>query len=229
MRVLLIEDSDILRESLQKGLSRLGFIVDAVNDGKAGWTYATCNDYGAVVLDLMIPGIDGLTLLRRLRTEGHHVHVLILTARDAVEHRVEGLRAGADDYMTKPFALEELAARLEALQRRRRDTAAPVLKHGKLEVDLNNREIRFDARVAPTTRREFNLMRLLVEHQGEVLSRMQIEDQLYHEHNLPESNSVNSAICSLRRKLETLGCPKVITTRRGMGYIFNATPLETRA
>ncbi|MCA8978159.1 MAG: response regulator transcription factor [Planctomycetes bacterium] len=220
MRVLVIEDSKILRESLQRGLSCSGFVVDVVGDGRQGWIYASRNDYDVVVLDLMLPSMDGMEILTKLRAEGHDCHVLVLTARDALEQRVAGLKAGADDYLTKPFEFDELVARIEALGRRRYARKSPVLVEGDLEVDQGSRQIRYRGAVIEVARREFNLLRFLLLRRGEIVTRIEIEDHLYNEHTLPDSNSVDSAICSLRRKLRHAGCPDVIATRRGVGYVF---------
>ncbi len=220
MRVLVIEDSEILRQSLQRGLRKSGFVVDVVADGEQGWIHASCNDYEVVVLDLGLPKLDGLDLLRRLRAEGHDCHVLVLTARDALGDRLTGLRAGADDYLVKPFAFDELVARIEALSRRRSSNRSPVLAFGDLTLHVASRELRWKDTVIPTTRREFNLIRYLCLRKNEVVTRFEIEDHLYDEHSLPESNSVSSAIYSLRRKLQEAGCPPMIETRRGVGYVF---------
>ena len=220
MRVLVIEDSEILRQSLGRGLRKSGFVVDLVADGEQGWIHASCNEYEVVVLDLGLPDGDGLDLLRRLRRDGHDCHVLILTARDALDDRLIGLRAGADDYLVKPFAFDELVARIEALGRRRSQSKSPVLAFGDLTLSAASRELRWKDTVIPTTRREFNLIRYLCLRKREVVTRYEIEDQLYDEHSLPESNSVSSAIYSLRRKLQDAGCPPMIETRRGVGYVF---------
>ena len=221
MRVLVVEDSVILQQSLLRGLSHLGFVVDVVGDGREGWVYASRNDYDVVVLDLMLPSMDGMEVLAKLRGEGHECHVLVLTARDALDQRIAGLRAGADDYLTKPFEFDELVARIEALGRRRYARKSPVLTSGELQLDTGNREIRFRGATIPVARREFNLARYLLLRRGQVVTRVEIEDHLYNEHQLPESNSVDSAICALRRKLKKAGCRDVIETRRGVGYIFH--------
>lgn len=222
MRVLVVEDSEILQDSLRRGLTHHGFTVDVVGDGRQGWIYASRNDYDVVVLDLMLPTMDGMAILTRLRQEGHDCHVLILTALAALAERVAGLRAGADDYLTKPFEFDELVARIEALGRRRYACKSPLLVAGELELDATSRELRFRGEVIPTARREFNLMHYLFLRRGEVVTRFDIEDHLYNEHSLPESNSVDSAVCALRRKLQQAGCPIAIETMRGVGYLFGS-------
>lgn len=221
MRVLVVEDSKILQESLRRGLSCSGFAVDVVGDGKQGLQYARSNDYDVVVLDLMLPTMDGLEVLTELRRSGSTCHVLVLTAKGSLEERVTGLRAGADDYLTKPFEFDELVARIEALARRRYASKSPILVAGELELDQGSREIRFRGQVLDSPRREFNLLRLLLLRRGEIVSRVEIEDHLYDEYSLPESNSVDAAVYQLRRRLRRAGCPEWIRTRRGVGYLFH--------
>ena len=220
MRVLVIEDSERLQLALRTGFEKSGFVVDVVGDGKLGWTYASRNDYDVVVLDLMLPVVDGLTLLRRLRAEGHGVHVLVLTAKGTLEQRVEGLRAGADDYLAKPFEFAELVARVEALGRRRYAAKSPVLTFGPLEIDTARRVARVSKREVDMNPREFALLHFLALRKDQVVARQVIEDHLYNEITLPNSNAVDSAVCTLRRKLRDAGCPSLIRTRRGSGYMF---------
>ena len=142
MRILLVEDSEVLRMALVQGLFDSGFVLDAVADGQQGWIYASRNDYDVIVLDLMLPKVDGLTLLTRLRAAGCNTHVIVLTARSSVRERIEGLAAGADDYLTKPFDFGELVSRIRALARRRYATKDPVLRIGELALATNRREAR---------------------------------------------------------------------------------------
>jgi DNA-binding response OmpR family regulator len=224
VRILLVEDSDRLRATLDLGLRREGFAVDLAADGRTGLSYARNNPYDVIVLDLMLPGLDGLTVLQELRRAGVATHVLVLTARDAVEDRVRGLQAGADDYLVKPFAFDELVARLRALVRRRYARKDPRIVLGGLVVDCAERVARHGGEVLDLTPREYALLELLALRQGEVVSRVEIEDALYSERTLPSSNAVDSAVCRLRAKLEPLGDVPTIRTRRGMGYL-----LETAA
>lgn len=226
MRLLLIEDSKRLQQSLGAGLRRSGFAVDIAGDGEEGLWMAETHSYDVVVLDLMLPKIDGLTVLRRLREQGRGDHVLILTAKDAVEDRVTGLQAGADDYLVKPFAFEELLARVQALVRRRYAAKTPRLAVGDLVLDTAAREVwRGGARVelAP---REYALLELLALRRGEVVSRAEIEHHIYDERAEPTSNVVDAAVCALRRRIDQPGRPSLIRTRRGMGYMLVVNPDE---
>ena len=219
MKVLVIEDSERLLRSLRVGLERSGFAVDAVDDGHQGLAYATHGHYDAVVLDLMLPGIDGLTVLRRLRESGSDVHVLILTARDGVAERIEGLQRGADDYLTKPFEFDELVARLHALVRRRYGRKDPVCTIGSLSVDLARRRVRDDSAEISLTPAEFNLLAFLLARRGRVTSKGEILDHLYAGDAAGSPNAIEVFVHQLRRKLRAAGHGDVIETRRGHGYL----------
>lgn len=220
MRILLVEDSEALRLALTKGLTAAGFVVDAVADGQQGWIYASRNDYDVMVLDLMLPLLDGLSLLRRLREAGISVHVLILTAKGSVRERIEGLATGADDYLAKPFDFDELVARLQALGRRRYARKETVLRVGNLSLDTIRQEVRVDDTLLALSPREYGLLRLLMLRSGAVVTRETIEDHLYNELTLPSSNAVESAMSTLRAKLRAAGTPDLISTRRGHGYVL---------
>ncbi len=220
MRLLLIEDSARLQRAVAAALKRTGYAVDAASDGEEGLWLATTNTYDAIILDLMLPKMDGLTVLRKLREGGRDTHVLVLTALDAVPDRVEGLRAGADDYLVKPFALEELQARVEALCRRAYGVKRAVLHVGPLTLDTASRQASVDGAGLDLSPREFALLEYLARREGEVVTRTEIEAHIYDEHVDPLSNVVDSAICLLRKKL---GAP-LIQTRRGQGYVLSATP-----
>ena len=222
VRILLIEDSERLCETLQLGLGKLGFAVDAVHDGVRGLSYARNNPYDVVILDWMLPELDGISLLRALRAAGSDTHVLILSARDEVQDRVVGLEAGADDYLVKPFAFEELVARLRALVRRRYGRKNPLLELGSLSLDGASGSVRCGAQAIALTPREYSLLELLAYRQGEVVTRIEIEDSLYNEHTLPSGNAVDSAVCRLRAKLEQLEDGPRIETRHGHGYVLVA-------
>ena len=220
MRLLLIEDSDRLRETLVMGLGKLGFAVDAAADGRAGLSYAANNPYDVVILDLMLPEVDGITLLRELRARGSQTHVLILSARDQVQDRVQGLQAGADDYLVKPFAFDELVARIRALLRRRYGEKSPTLELGTISLDSASGTVRRGEDAVALSPREYSLFEFLAYRQGQVVSRVEIEDALYDEHTLPSGNAVDSAVCRLRAKLEKIdGAPR-IETRHGRGYVL---------
>ena len=220
MRLLLIEDSDRLRGALDLGLRKEGFAVDLAADGPSGLSYARNNPYDVIVLDLMLPGIDGLTILETLREEGVDTHVLVLTARDTVPDRVRGLSAGADDYLVKPFAFDELVARLRALLRRKYHRKNPRIAIGSLEVDLDARQATCGGEPLALTPREYALLEFLTLRHGQVVTRIEIEDAIYDEHTLPNSNAVDSAICRLRAKIDAHEGTPAIATRRGQGYIL---------
>ncbi len=220
MRILLVEDSERLAGSIRAGLRRLGHAVDVVHDGPRGLSYARNNPYELLVLDILLPGMTGLEILRQLRADGADTPVLLLTAKDTVEDRVDGLRAGADDYLVKPFAFEELAARVEALGRRAGGRATPRLEVSDLVIETAGRRVLRGERELDLSRREYALLEFLASRCGETVSRIEIEDHLYDEQTLPMSNVVASTICALRDKLEADGEPRLIHTRRGLGYVM---------
>ena len=222
MRLLIVEDAPRLRDTLAKSLARLGHAVDEAADGDEGDLMGRTASYDAVVLDRMMPGKDGLEVLRGWRRDGIDTPVLLLTAMDGVEEKVRGLDGGADDYLTKPFALAELVARLEALARRRYAQPDPKLKVGPLEIDTAAKSVSRAGEIVPLTAREFSLLEILARRSGQVLSREQIESHLYAELDGPLSNAVDSAVCSLRRKVCPPGTSPLIHTRRGLGYVLEA-------
>lgn len=223
MRILLVEDSMRLQRSLGVGLRREGYAVDVAGDGERGLLYALHNPYDVIILDLMLPKIDGLQVLDRLRQEKTPSQVLILTAKDAVEDRVRGLRSGADDYLVKPFAFDELLARIEALTRRLYDSKSSVIRVGDLEIDTVARTAHRAGRALELTRREYLLLEYLAYRLGEVVRRTEIEDHLYGERNFPMSNAVDRTVCALRKKIDPPEAPRLIHTRRGLGYVLTAT------
>jgi len=216
MRILVIEDDPLLGDGINNGLAQAGFAVDWVTDGSLGAAALKTEDYAAVVLDLGLPKLSGLELLRRLRSSGNHVPVLILTARDAIEDRVKGLDSGADDYLVKPFDLLELAARLRALTRRISGVADASLRVGKLELDPAKHEVRFRGQPVDLTAREFSLVQELMLNAGRVLSREQLEQRLYAWGDEVESNAIEVHVHHLRRKL----APELVRTIRGVGYMM---------
>ena len=219
MRILIIEDSDALRESLRTGLAQGGYAVDVAADGKVGLSYARNNPYDVLVLDLMLPELDGMSVLAALHGKPDRPHVLVLTARDRIEDRIEGLNAGADDYLIKPFAFGEFLARVNALVRRRYEERSPVVCVGGLVVDLAARRATFEKNVLDLTAREYALLEYLALRRGHTVIREEIEDHIYGANRLPNSNAVDSAICILRSKLGTVG-KDLIRTRRGQGYVL---------
>jgi two-component system OmpR family response regulator len=220
MHVLLIEDSRRLREALTTGLRRHGYVVDDAADGEAGLRWARHNPYDIIILDLMLPKIDGLSVLRTLREEGNDTHVLILTAKGTVNDRVDGLRDGADDYLVKPFSFDELLARIEALVRRSYHAKNPLISIGPLTIDTTARTVRREGREINLSRREYALLEYLAYRKGEVVGRQEAEDHLYGERDFPMSNAVDRLVCALRKKIEQPGEVRLLSTRRGLGYVL---------
>ena len=224
MRVLVVEDYPPLQRAVAKGLREAGFAVDATGDGEEGLWYATTNDYDVIVLDLMLPGLDGLAILKRLRSEGRPVHVLILTAKDTVADRVRGLDLGADDYLVKPFALEELLARVRALARRAYRAKNPCLEIGDLRIETTKQRVYRGRDAVHLTPREYALLEYLAMRAGETVSRTDIWEHVYEFTSEADSNVVDVYIAYLRRKLERPGKPPLIHTVRGRGYSLGAVP-----
>jgi DNA-binding response OmpR family regulator len=222
MRVLLIEDSERLVRSISTGLSKAGFAVDSTGNGAEGLWRAQTGEYDVVILDLMLPGLDGLSVLARLRDQGVQTHVLILTAKDTIDDRVKGLRMGADDYLIKPFAFDELLARVQALARRAHGVKQSVVRVGSLEIDTVGRVARRFDQAIELAPREFALLEYLAMRQGEVVTRTDIESHIYDGNSDPMSNVVDSAVYALRKRIDIAGGPSMIQTRRGMGYVLVA-------
>ncbi|MFC7337357.1 response regulator transcription factor [Haloferula chungangensis] len=220
MKLLIIEDAARLRDTLGKALSKMGHAVDLAEDGSEGDMMGRTAEYDAVVLDRMLPGMDGLEVLRGWRRDEIRTPVLLLTAMDGIEEKVRGLGVGADDYLTKPFALAELVARLEALVRRRYDQPDPALSVGPLTIDSAAKSVCRDGTKIDLTAREFSLLLCLARRPGQVLSREQIERHLYGELDGPQSNAVDSAVYALRKKICPPGTEPMIHTRRGLGYVL---------
>jgi DNA-binding response OmpR family regulator len=221
MKVLVIEDSERLRRSLQHGLSRSGFAVDVVGDGEDGLAWAAHGRYDAIVLDVMLPKLDGLSLLRRLRAAGSDTHVLILSAKDRVAERVDGLQLGADDYLTKPFDFDELVARLRALVRRRYGTKDPIHRVGCLEIDTGRRTVSYGDQQVELTAREFAVLEYLLARRGRVVGKRELLDHLYGGAAQGSENAVEVFVHQLRRKVDAAsGEVDVIRTRRGQGYVI---------
>lgn len=218
MRLLVIEDYAPLRKAVLRALAEAGYAVDATGDGKEGLWFAQSNDYDLIVLDLMLPGLDGWGILRALRQEGRQTHVLILTARDGLDDRVAGLDMGADDYLVKPFALEELLARVRALLRRKYQHKDPLLRVGDLEIDQATRQVRRGGETIPLTSREYALLEFLALRAGEVITRSEIWEHLYEFNSQAQSNVVDVYIGYLRKKIDRHDRPALIHTRRGHGY-----------
>jgi DNA-binding response OmpR family regulator len=220
VRVLLIEDSRRLRESLCLGMKRLGYVLDLAADGEEGLALASSGRHDVVILDLMLPKLDGISLLRRLREKGSDAHVLILTAKDAVPDRVAGLQAGADDYLVKPFAFDELVARVQALARRKHGVKTPAISVGDLMVETTHRRVTLAGHEIVLRPREYALLEFLAFRKGRVVGRPAIEDAIYDGRGAIESNAVDSAVCALRRCIDLPDQPSFIETRRGLGYVL---------
>ena len=221
MRVLLVEDEKRLQFYVSRGLRNAGYAVDVADNGEDGLWLAESNQYDTIVLDLMLPKLDGITVLQRLRTQGIDTHVLILTARDTVDDRVYGLEQGADDYLIKPFDLKELLARVHALARRSYGKKSPRIILGDLRIDMVSRTVTSNGTAVDLRPREYALLEYLALRQGEVVSRTEIEQHIYDEQAEAMSNVVDSSICLLRKKIDRPGKPSLIETRRGMGYVLN--------
>jgi DNA-binding response OmpR family regulator len=220
MRVLLIEDHKPLVRALRQGLEEEGFAVDTAYDGEEGDFKARSAEYDAVILDVMLPKVDGLTLLQCWRRDGLKMHVLVLTARGGIDDKVRGLDLGADDYLTKPFELEELFARLRALIRRGHQVKDPVLRVHDLEIDTIGRTVKRAGQTIHLTPREFALLEFLAFHRGKVVSRTMIWDHLYDEQDENTSNVVDVYIRYLRNKIDKGFDPPLIQTRWGEGYLL---------
>ena len=220
MRVLLIEDHKPLARALRQGLEEENFAVDVANDGEEGDFKARSAEYDAVILDLMLPKIDGLTLLQNWRRDGLKTHVLVLTARGAIEDKVRGLDIGADDYLTKPFELEELLARLRALIRRGHQVKDPLLRVNDLEIDSASRTVKRAGQAIHLTPREYALLEFLAFHRGKVVTRTMIWEHLYDEQDESTSNVVDVYIRYLRNKIDKGFNPPLIQTRWGEGYML---------
>ena len=216
MRVLIVEDDPLLGDALAVGLKQRGFEPDWVQDGREAQTVMRVEPFAAVILDLGLPGLTGLELLRTERARGSKVPVLILTARDAVQDRIKGLDSGADDYVVKPMDLDELAARLRALVRRAKGEPAPLLRVGQLVLDAAARTVTRNNHAIELQPREFTLVQELMLNAGRVLSREQVEERMYRWGEEVESNAVEVHIHHLRRKLGS----EVVKTIRGEGYVM---------
>jgi two-component system response regulator MprA len=220
MRILVVDDDPAVRSSLDRALRLEGYEVETAADGPAALQVLSLGSPDAVVLDLGLPGLDGLAVCRRLRSAGDDTPVLMLTARDAVDDRVQGLDAGADDYLVKPFALAELLARLRALLRRRSGAEGEVLRFGDLSLDLGTREARRGDRLFTLTRIEFDLLELFLRHPRQVLTRDVILDRVWGYTFDSGTNSLAVYVGYLRRKTEADGEPRYLHTVRGVGYVL---------
>ena len=220
MRILLAEDDDRIAENVAAALELAGFAVDQQRDGEEVWFRGDTEAYDAIVLDLGLPSLDGLTILKRWRKAGRSSPVLILTARGNWDERVEGIDAGADDYLTKPFRVEELVARLRALVRRASGNAAPVIEIGDIALDTRQMRVSRQGQPLALSPQEYRLVAYLMHHRGRVVDQLELTEHLYLQDFERESNAVEVLVGRVRKKLG----PNVIETRRGFGYIIGGSP-----
>ena len=220
MRILVIEDDPTVGQYVKRGLEEHRWAVDLTTDGEEGERRAGSEAYDLIVLDMRLPGKSGIEVLHSLRAKGFERPVLVLTAQDAVDAKVATLRAGADDYVTKPFAFEELLARVEALARRPRSLASPVLQVGDLEIDQAMREVRRAGELIELTPKEYTVLEYLARHAGRVMSRTLITEYAWGYHFDPGTNIVDVVINHLRKKLDARHVRKMISTVRGVGYVL---------
>ena len=220
MRILVIEDDPTVGQYVKRGLEEHRWAVDLLADGEEGERRASSEAYDLVILDMRLPGKSGMDVLQSLRAKGFERPVLVLTAQDAVDAKVATLRAGADDYVTKPFAFEELLARVEALSRRPRALASPVLRVGDLEIDQATRTVRRGGQEIEVTPKEYTVLEYLARHAGRVMSRTLITEYAWGYHFDPGTNIVDVVINHLRKKVDAGHARKLITTVRGVGYVL---------
>jgi len=222
MKILVVEDDRTVGQYVKRGLEEQRYHADLVDDGMEGLRLASGGRYDLIVLDLRLPEMNGLEVLRTLRDRGNTTPVLVLTAQDAVDFKVQALRSGADDYVTKPFAFEELLARVEALGRRPKEIRSPVLKVGDLELDGETREVRRGGERIELTPKEYTVLEYLMRHAGRVMSRTLITEYAWDYHFDPGTNIVDVVINRLRKKVDTGQAQKLVHTVRGVGYVVKA-------
>ena len=220
MRILVVEDEEKIARTIKRGLELKGFAVDSVHDGETGLSYAVDSDYDAIVLDRMLPGMDGLTLCQKVRAEGVHTPILMLTARGTIGDKVEGLNGGADDYLVKPFSFDELVARIKALLRRPVKQTGTTLKVDSLTLNTANYEVKRGSEVVPLSHKEFSLLEYFMHHPGQVITKDMIINHVWDEDALVLPNTVEVYIGYLRNKIDR-PFPKtkpLLHTLRGFGY-----------
>ena len=219
MRILLVEDDPLLASGLQVALKQANYLVEHVSDGQMALSALDSHGFDLVILDLGLPKVDGIEVLRTVRARPDHTPVLILSARDSAAHRVQGLDLGADDYLIKPFDLDELKARLRVLERRRTGTSTNLLQLGELAIDLNAMRVTWEGRAVELQPYEFKLLRKLAESPSQIFSREQLEEALYGWGEGVESNAINVYVHNLRKKI----APHIIRTVRGIGFGIQVT------
>ena len=221
MKLLVVEDEDLLRQQLKQGLINEGFVVDDAADGQAGLYYASEFDYDAAIIDLGLPKLDGISLIRETRARDRHYPILILTARGDWQDKVAGLDAGADDYVVKPFQMQEILARLNALMRRAAGFSKPSLEFGPLRLDLTAKRLTLDDHAVDLTAYEYKMIEYLMMHPGQVISKTELTEHLYAQDYDRDSNVLEVFIRRLRQKLDPQQTLNPIETVRGQGYRFN--------
>lgn len=219
MKILVIEDDPTVGQFVKRGLEEQRWTVDLAENGNDGESLATAGDYDLIILDMRLPGKSGMEVLHDLRARNFQRPVLVLTAQDAVDAKVQTLRAGADDYVTKPFAFEELLARVEALARRPRAMASPVIQVANLTLDIDTREVKRGGALVELTPKEYTVLEYLMRHQGRVMSRTLITEYAWGYHFDPGTNIVDVVINHLRKKIDADHEKKLISTVRGVGYV----------
>lgn len=219
MRVLAVEDEPSIRADVKAALEAAGFLVETCDNGQDAWFLGDTEDYDLVILDLGLPGLDGLSVLKRWRAGGRQTPVLVLTARGAWHERVEGIEAGADDYLPKPFRMEELVARARALMRRAGGSGSPLLEAGAVVIDTNRMSVSVRGAPIAVTALEYRLLTYLITHLDKVVAPTELLEHLYGDNDAREANALEAVITRLRRKLG----PGVIGTRRGFGYYLDST------
>lgn len=225
MRILVVEDEEKVAGFIRKGLEQSSYTVDVVLNGEDALHHAAVNDYAAIVLDIMLPGLDGLSVVRKLRQGGNSVPVLALTARSTLEDRVQGLDTGCDDYLAKPFAFDELLARLRALLRRQaRGGRLPRLEYGGLTLDPATRVVQRDGRSIELTNKEYALLEMLLRHPGQVFTRTAIMESVWGYDFDTGSNVLEVYMNFLRKKIDHTGSRKLLHTVRGVGYVLRDEP-----
>ena len=221
MKLLIIEDSSRLRNSLTVGFTRMGYAVDNSGDGKEGLSFAMINNYDVIILDLMLPSMDGISILKELRDKRKNTNVLILSAKDQVEDRVKGLNIGADDYMIKPFAFDELHARLLTLTRRMHGMKSPYIDLGNTKIDTIMRQVKVDDNVLNLTRKEYLILEHLALNQNRVITYEALGDQIYTGLESVTRNTLEAHVSALRKKLKQSNADDLLKTKRGFGYYIN--------
>jgi two-component system, OmpR family, response regulator len=222
VKILVVEDDRTVGQYVKRGLEEQRYQADLVEDGMEGLRLASGGRYDLIVLDLRLPEMNGLEVLRTLRDRGNTTPILVLTAQDAVDFKVQALRAGADDYVTKPFAFEELLARVEALGRRPKEIRSPVLRVGELELDMETREVKRGGERIELTPKEYTVLEYLMRHAGRVMSRTLITEYAWDYHFDPGTNIVDVVINRLRKKVDSGHAQKLVHTVRGVGYVVKA-------